>query len=138
MQIIDQIYHYQMPSKSFGIWHLQCRLRIFQPHPDVQTVMITDMGFELGWFIPYLVETLVEQVVDEFQLDPSKLVWIEHYTPASRKPTCADFSQVIFEWQNGKAKNPNWVTISLETVQSFTAQPELQRVEANLASYSLA
>lgn len=126
MQVIDQIYHCQMPTPSFGIWHLQCRLRIYQPHPDVQTVMISDMGFELGWFIPNLVEHLAEQVVHEFQLDPAKLIWIEHYTPESRYLTSTDFSQVVFEWQNGKARNPEWVAISLAAIQSLTAQPELQ------------
>lgn len=123
MKIIDQIYQCQMPGQVFGIWQLQCRLRIFQPHTEVQTVMITDMGFEMGRFIPYLVEKLVDQIVLEFHLDPAKLIWIEHYTPNFRKPDCADFNQVTFEWQNGQATHPQWHAIAAKAAQALAGEP---------------
>lgn len=119
MKIVDQIYHCQMPGEVFGLWNLQCHLRIFEPHPEVQTVMITNMGFEMGWFIPYVVERLIEQVINEFYLDPQKVTWIEHYTPTFRKPTCADFSQVAFEWHDGQVLHPKWIAIAPETVQAL-------------------
>ncbi|MBD2464765.1 hypothetical protein H6G89_27570 [Oscillatoria sp. FACHB-1407] len=122
MKTIDQIYHCQMPGQVFGVWQLQCHLRIFLPHDEVQTVIITDMGFEMGWFIPYLVEKLANQIVREFCLDPAKLVWIEHYTLGFNKPTCADFSQVTFEWHNGQATNPQWTTIAPETVTALISE----------------
>jgi len=123
MKIVDQIYHCQLPGQVFGIWYLQCHLRIFQPHSEVQTVMVTDMGFEMGWFIPYLVEKLVDQIVAEFRLDPARLIWIEHYTPTFRKPSCADFSQVTFVWHNGQATNPQWQEITPEVAQALTNNP---------------
>lgn len=122
MKIVDRIYHCQVPGAVFGIWQLQCHLRIFQPRLDVQTVMVTDMGFERSWFIPYLIEQLINQIVKEFHLDPAKLIWIEHYTPTFRKPSCPDFSQVTFDWQNGQAKNPQWRAITPEIVQAFTSE----------------
>ncbi len=122
MKIVDQIYCCLMPGQLFGIWQLQCHLRIFQPHPEVQTVMITDMGFEMGWFIPYVVERLIEQVVNEFQLNPEKLIWIEHYTPHFKKPTCTDFSQVTFDWEDGRVSNPQWAAISSETAEVFMSE----------------
>lgn len=117
MKIIDQIYSCQMPGQVFGVWQLQCRLQIFQPHREVQTVMVTNMGVEMHWFIPYNVERLIEQVVEEFHLDPAQLIWIEHYTPGFRKPTCADFSQVTFEWHHGQVVNPRWTAITPKTAQ---------------------
>lgn len=117
MKIADHIYHCQLPGQACGVWQLQCRLRIFQPHSEVQTVMITDMGFEMGWFIPYLIEQLVNQVVQEFHLDPAKLIWIEHYTPALQEPSRTDFSQITFDWHNGQATNPQWNEIAPETAQ---------------------
>jgi hypothetical protein len=36
MKIVDQIYHCQMPGQVFGVWQLQCHLRIFQPHSEGQ------------------------------------------------------------------------------------------------------
>lgn len=122
MKTVDQIYSCEMPGQVFGTWQVQCRIRIFQPHVEVQTVMVTDMGFEMGWFIPYLIEKLVDQVVNEFCLDPAKLVWIECYTPALNKPGCADFSQVILEWHNGKAQNPQWQPIAPAMAQIFINQ----------------
>ena len=127
MKIIDQIYHCQMPGQESGAWKLKCRLRIFQPHSEVQTVMITDMGFEMGWFIPYLIEKLVDQIVREFRLDPNKLVWIEHYPPLLRKPSCADFSQITFDWQNGHAMNPRWSAIAPETAQVLISEDSVSK-----------
>lgn len=122
MKIIDQTYHCQLPGQVFGVWQLQCHLRIFQPHSEVQTVMVTDMGSEMGWFIPYLIEKLVDQIVREFHLDSTKLIWIEHYTPTFRKPSCADFSQVTFDWHNGKATNPQWTAIAPQTAQALISE----------------
>lgn len=122
MKTVDQTYHCQLPGQVFGVWQLQCHLRIFQPHSEVQTVMVTDMGFEMGWFIPYLVEKLIEQIVREFHLDPAKLIWIEHYTPTFRKPSCADFSQVTFDWANGQATNPQWKEIDPETAKALISE----------------
>lgn len=122
MKIVDQIYHCHLPGKVFGVWQLQCHLRIFQPHREVQTVMVTDMGFEMRWFIPYLVEELVDRIVREFHLDPAKLIWIEHYTSTFRKPSCADFSQVTFGWHNGRATNPQWNEIAPEMAQALISE----------------
>jgi hypothetical protein len=127
MKVVDQIYHCEMPGQVFGMWHLQCHLRIFQPHTEVQTVMITDMGFEMGWFIPYVVERLIDQIVQEFSLNPAKLIWIEHYSPGFRKPSCSDFSQVIMHWQDGKAVNPRWQAIAPETAMALMGvAPDLE------------
>jgi hypothetical protein len=119
MKTIDQIYHCQMPGQGFGTWQLQCHIRIFQPHEEVQTVMITNMGFEMGWFIPYVVENLVDQIVQEFHLNPGKLIWIEHYTSDLRKPSDTDFSHVTFDWHDGKAINPQWTAIAPSIVQAL-------------------
>lgn len=135
MKITDQTYHCQLPGQVFGVWQLQCRLRIFQPHPQVRTVMITDMGLEMNWFIPYRVETLVDQIVHEFYLNPADLIWIEHYTSSFKRPTCANFNQVTFEWQNGCATNPRWRSITAETAQALINQ-DLQEVELAERSFT--
>lgn len=119
MKTIDQLYCCQLSDQVFGIEQLQCRLRIFKLHAEVQTVMITAMRFEMGWFIPYVVGRLIEQVVKKFSLDPAKLIWVEHYTPTFRKPTLADFSQVTFEWHDGQATNLRWAEIPPKTVQAL-------------------
>ena len=119
MKIVDQFYTCQMPGQVSGVWQLQCHLRIFRSRTNVHTVMITDMGFEIGWFNPFVVEKLVDQIVQAFYLNPAKLVWLEHYASDYRDLSVADFSQVAFEWKNGKATNPQWLSIAPEVAQSL-------------------
>lgn len=123
MKTIDQIYHCQIPGQETGVWNLQCHLRIFQSASGAQTVVVTGMGFELGWFIPGVTERLIDQVVREFQLDPVRLVWIEHYDSdlELKESVCGDYSQVKFVWYQGKATCPRWTSIAPETVQTLTA-----------------
>ena len=129
MKIVDQIYRCQLPGQVSGVWQLQCHLRIFQPYHGVQTVMVTDMAFEMGWFIPALVEKLIEQVVNEFHLDPAKLIWIEHYSPELREITSSHVSQVTFDWHNGQATNLQWTEIAPETIQAFMSEASISAYE---------
>jgi hypothetical protein len=122
MKITDQFYTCQMPGQGSSIWQLHCHLRIFRAHTNVHTVVISDMGFEIGWFNPVVIEKLVDQVVQEFHLDPANLVWLEHYASDERSLNDADFSQVAFEWQNGKATNPQWLSITSEVAQALTSK----------------
>lgn len=122
MPAIDQIYQCRMPGQDSGIWQVKCHLQIFQSGPHQQTVMLTDMGFEFGWFIPYVTAELATQIVREFDLDPAKLLWIEHYTPRLRRLTSADFSQLTFDWHNKQATNPRWSAIAPQTLQALIKQ----------------
>ena len=135
MKTIDQFYTCQMPDPASGTWQLHCHLRIFQARTHVHTVMIADMGFEIGWFNPCVVEKLVDQVVQEFHLDPAKLIWLEHYASDDRALNPAPFSQVAFEWQNGKATNPQWLDIAPEVAQSLTGA-DLQVLPAHAMRYA--
>lgn len=121
-QKIEQRYYCQIPGQIFGVWDLQCQLRIYYPHPELQTVIISDMCSETNWFIPYQVEFLINQIIHEFHLDPERLVWIEHYSSQIKKTSWADFSQVEFQWHTGKAINPTWKNIDQELAQSWAGE----------------
>lgn len=117
-----------MPDPVFGVWILNCYLQIFISHTDIQTVIISDLGFELGWFNPCIVERIADKVVQEFHLNPAKLVWFEHYSSDDQDLNATDFSQVVFQWKNGKATNPQWISINSAEVQlliSETSTPVL-------------
>lgn len=135
MKIVDQFYTCKMPGQESCTWQLHCNLRIFQARTNVHTVMIADTGFEIGWFNPYVVERLVNQVVHEFQLDPAKLVWLEYYSSDDRTST-PTFSQVAFEWQNGKATNPQWLSIAPEVAQALISEDLVLLTEKALRSDS--
>lgn len=117
MKFIDQIYSCRIAGQVFGAWNLKGHLRIFQPHAEVQTVLLTDMGFNMSWFVPYVTEELINRVVYEFDLDFADLVWIEHYTFQFRRPACSEFSQVTFDWQEGNARYPKWQAITPQVAQ---------------------
>lgn len=119
MKVIDQPYRCKIPGQVFGVWQLECRLQIYFPHPEQQTVVISDMALATGSFIPYRVEHLANLIVEEFGLNPELVVWIEHYTSEFPKPSCTDFSKVIFDWVDGKATNPLWVPIFADVAQSL-------------------
>jgi hypothetical protein len=119
VKLVDQIYNCHLPGHAFETWNIQCHLQIFQTHPDIQTVIISDMPFELGWFIPFVVERLIEQIVNKFNLNPRRLVWIENYRPSFTHDMGTDFSQIIFEWEQDQAKNLKWVHISWDSLQQL-------------------
>lgn len=135
MKIVDQFYTCQMPGQVSGTWQLQCHLRIFRARTNVHTVLITDMGFELGWFNPFVIEKLVDQIVQVFQLAPARLVWLEHYASDDQALGAAAFSQVAFEWQNGKATNPQWLSIAPEVAQALISE-DLQLLPTQAMQYT--
>jgi hypothetical protein len=126
MKSIDQLYCCHVPGQEFGIWKIRCRVRIFYPHPEVQTVIVTDMGFKSGWFVPCKVEALATLIVEEFGLNPDLVIWIEHYSRQFKQPSCPDFSEVTFDWSTGKAANPEWQVIDKEIARALVGGEALQ------------
>jgi hypothetical protein len=119
MKRIDQIYAWRLSDPLFGAGNLQCRLRIFQLHPEIQTVILSEMNLIMQWLLPSLIEPLVDQVVQEFQLEPTHLVWLEQHTLKFREPAIDVFNQVTFAWCNGKAIHPQWSAISPRKAQTL-------------------
>lgn len=111
MKIVDQPYQCTVSGGNFGTWQLQCYLQIFDSTPGQQIVVVSDIGCKTGWFFSYKIEQLANQIVQKFQLERDRLVWIEHCPADIRRPKCSGFSQVSFQWQGGKAINPQWQTL---------------------------
>jgi hypothetical protein len=116
MKIVDQTYSCPVSSFIFGCRRLQCRLRIFQPHPEVRLVMLTDIRFRIRWLMPGLIEQMANQVVQRFQLDPAHLIWVEPSPHILHPLTIADFDQIAFDTWHGKATNPQRIPITLPLV----------------------
>jgi hypothetical protein len=142
MKIIDQNYRFHLQSPLATDWFLDCHLQIFHSPNQAQTVLtkyivlVTGMGFEMGWFIPNLIEGLVSEVVHKFELDPEHLVWIEHY-PLNELQYYQDqnstgFSLVTFNWAAGKAKQPHWVSITCQTLRHLIGTDLEQLLGENL------
>jgi len=132
MKIIDRSYRFHLPNLLSMDWFLDCHLQIFQSSDQVQTVLakdivlVTNMGFEMSWFIPNLTESLVNHVINEFNLDPQRLVWVEYYSLGDLKyhsdSNSTGFSWVTFDWQEGKVTQPHWVPMSFQGLQTLIGQ----------------
>jgi len=123
---IDRFYQCSVAGQSYlspkdtTIWQLRCHLRIFFHNSGEQIVLISDLGCEISWFVPHRLELLATQIVKDLQLDADRLIWIEH-DPAGtemldKTPLGIELSQVIFQWQDGKATNPQWYDLSPELI----------------------
>lgn len=123
MKIVDQTYVWPVLGQTFGSQLFQCRLRIFQPHPEVQTVIVSDMGLVMRWLLPGLVGKLVGQIIHEFHLHPAHVVWIERYKAHTNPFAMDSFTQVTFEWRNGKMVRPQWTVITAQLAQALTNEP---------------
>jgi hypothetical protein len=119
MKIVDQSYRWTVPGQDFGMGQLQCYLRIFHSTLGQYIVMVSDMGSRTGWFFSYKIEQVASQIVQKFQLNPDRLIWIEHCPASTNRPKCKGFSQVSFQWQAGKATNPEWQAVDDGTVAAL-------------------
>ncbi|MFZ9739103.1 MAG: hypothetical protein ACO3EZ_13945 [Prochlorotrichaceae cyanobacterium] len=144
MKIVDQSYQCNLSSHLSMEWFLDCHLQIFRSHHPLHTlinqnivyvrniILVTNMGFEMGWFIPNLMETLVNSVVREFNIDPQSLVWLEHYPAGDpqyhQELTSTGFSLVTFEWQSGQATNPRWANVNYRDLLNLLGSEDLKGI----------
>jgi len=57
------------------------------------------------------------------------MLLLEYYPPGFEASTGSNFSQVMFDWQDGHPTNPWWQAIAPETAQALISQ-ELQLLSA--------
>lgn len=129
MKNVDQFYQCSVKAPSYlsteetVTWQLRCYVQIFFRSSGEQIVLISDLGCEMSWFVPQRLELLATQIVKEFKLDPDRLIWIEH-DPAGigaldSSNLSTELSQVLFQWQEGRASNPQWYDLSLDMVTAL-------------------
>lgn len=133
MQVIDQNYSCQISSLMLGSQQLQCRLRIFQPAPEVQTILLSEVSSAIRWSIPYLLEQIINQIMREFQLEPDRSIWIEQSSMAEDQPICSAFNHITFEWCDGRATYPHCMAITPQMVQMLSCgtSASIEKVREN-------
>jgi hypothetical protein len=121
-------------------WLLHCHLQIFSLNSKQQVVLISDMGCEISWLIPDHLELLASHIVKDFYLDTERLIWIQYNPPWREMSEChaaKEFSQMIFQWQDGKASNLKWFDLSEEmhnTLKTNILKLESKPVLASISS----
>jgi hypothetical protein len=98
---VVQTYVWKGCGDRFGEWEFCCRLRIFDVHPELLIVIVSNLRCDNGTTITNCAEQLATNVVKDFNLDPRSLTWIEHLPDSE-----TEYSQVEFDWDRLQASYP--------------------------------
>jgi hypothetical protein len=101
-----------MIQTVFGAEKHQYKLRIYSPYPQIQVVIFSKIRAKTGFLTIQEVQNLANLVVQEFDLNPNSVVWIEHDFSQCGYLCSSDFSLVTFDWYYGQAANPRWSSIN--------------------------
>jgi hypothetical protein len=96
--------HERFPFRGFGGRPSVCRLQI-RWKDDTALAMWTELNDNSGTSVTNASESLAGEVVAEFNLEPSKCLFIEHYPP-QRGISGPTWSIVSYEWEKGA--NDRW------------------------------
>lgn len=117
--LVDQDYIWKGFGNGLGNWDSRCRIRIFQPHPEQQVVIASDLGIDASTSITSCADGLATLVVEDFDLDPVLVLWIEHYPYLRQIDPPAEFSRVEFEWNGRQAAFARWAPISQQEAEAL-------------------
>ncbi len=140
MLIHDDIYEWKGWGGKLKLASGSCRLRIFDLRKG------DDPGFSV--LRPYIIVVsdtpegrmtvkscagnIATGVTRDFDIDPDRMVWIEHY-PAKHYGVKSEYvipeknERIDFDWQEGMAVNPRWRPVKpdmLEIIQELLSMEE--------------
>jgi len=116
---VDEIYTWTGFGNGFCNWDSRCRIRIFRPHPEQIVVIASDLGQDSGTSITNCADHLATLVVRDFALDPTLLLWIEHYPCNRQEDPQVEFSRVHFSWSGRKATKARWSPMSQQEAEAL-------------------
>lgn len=122
MKIFEQFYECPVTGQNSAIWQLKCHVCIIHRQFGQPVVIVSVQNCEIGWFIPAQLEELATQIVQTFQLNPNRLLWIERDPHYASRPINTEYSEVSFDWHEGVATNARWKAITNEAVESLSAK----------------
>jgi hypothetical protein len=90
---------------------LQFALRFYSLTPELQVIIFAKIGVETNNLKVREVETLVNLLIRELNIDPYVTVWIEDKSDYSQPLAKVNYSLVTFDWHNLQATNLRWLPI---------------------------
>jgi len=131
MLVYDDIYSWEGWGGKLKLGRGECRLRIFDlnqekgrcvAHMKPIIVVVSDLPRELSWTPNQMTvkscgSHIATQVVREFNIDPDRMVWVEHYegTPEGENvlyPNEERFDEATFIWREDGALQKGWKPLS--------------------------
>lgn len=91
---------------------------------NVALVVFTELASNQGKSVTNSSEAIASLIVRDYELDPSKTTFVEHYGPLSyhfsTAPHCNDhYSTISYQWENGKAHRPVWSALSAKELETL-------------------
>ena len=115
--MIDLIYKY----KGFHRFKSKCRIRIYKTSNN-DIVIATELKDNPGTPITNYAEQLATRIKYDYDIDPERLIWIEHYPArvySGDKIEKESYDIVKFEWDGEKYSKPEWKHSSKEEVETL-------------------
>ena len=101
----------------------KCKIEVYRGQHSA-LVIATELPDNPGTSVCNAFEDLILQVSQAYNLDPARLLWIEHWedwdesrgAPYDREED--EWSRVKFDWDGEKATNPRWLYVSQSFVEA--------------------
>ena len=116
---------YQHSRRPGFIAH--CELRIYQDEQGSSLVILSELPDNKGMSVTNAAEQLATAIVADFNLDPQRTRWVEHY------PQFETYDLITFTWTTQRvfydgplhdvASAPEWHRISGELVEVWIEAP---------------
>jgi hypothetical protein len=119
MLLTDTIHHYT----PFAHLHAHCRLRIYQ-HNEQAVVIVTEMADNKEIAITSYWPELAYEIANQYSLDPTDTVWLEHYPQGSY--ALASARGDTFDQLTLSNALPQWRRLSLAEVEELAGEPLLE------------
>jgi hypothetical protein len=135
MILYDDIYSWKGWGGKLKLGSGQCRLRIYDlrkgdekgvAHLKPIIVVISDLPDETDWAptkmtVKSCASHIASNVVKEFDIDPHRMMWIEHYPEPAEKNTIRysreRFDLAEFTWHGRDAVKASWNPLPKEMVE---------------------
>ncbi|MBW4465606.1 MAG: hypothetical protein KME07_09225 [Pegethrix bostrychoides GSE-TBD4-15B] len=116
-RLVDRNYRWDGFGGVYSIHPSQCRLRIYQPHPE-QTVVVFSSLDPLNP-VKDCIEPLIEKVLAEFTLDPSITSWVNHLPVYSELRGTVEIEQAFIHSYRNRITRVTWQEVDREQVEGW-------------------
>ena len=95
---------HRLNFKASNGYPSSCDLTIYR---EIQLVVVSETGE--GMSVTNAAETIATEIVRQYELDPQRLLYVEHYPESQRpSPYGESYDLVTFIWGDHGAYSPTW------------------------------
>ena len=94
---------YRLEFRAVNGYPSSCNITIYRA---VQLIVVEETGE--GMSITNAAERIATEVVKRYDIDPKRMMYVEHYPAEQRLLYGESFDLVTFTWDGKTARNPDW------------------------------